>query len=76
MPLSAAGGKVDHLEFQFCPLGVDKGLQFMFSVPSQRAQWYHLYNSLSCAVSKIKLGCEPMSAKDEYTTIFFVCIPL
>ena len=65
MALSAAGGKADRLEFQFCPLGVDKGLQFMFFVPSQLAEWYRLYSSLSCAASKIKLGCEPMSAKDE-----------
>lgn len=39
--------------------------------PPQRAEWYHLYSSLSCAASKIKLGRERMSAKDECTTVFF-----
>lgn len=76
MPLSVAGGKADHLEFQFCPLGVDKGLQFMvfLSLPNGLSG-YRFYSSLSRALSKIKLGCDPMSAKDECTTIFFLCIP-
>lgn len=36
MPLAAAGGKAGLLEFQFYPLGVDKGLQLHVFVPSQR----------------------------------------
>lgn len=43
----------------------------MFFGPPQRAEWYHLYSSLSCAASKIKLERERMSAKDGCTAVFF-----